>query len=215
MAGLLEKDFRLLFQRKQALVLFLVLAVVFGFTMNGTFILGYLPFLMTVLMVSTIAYDEMENGYQFLMTLPINAKTYVTEKYLFCIGGASASWILAVILYLAAKAVRGENIDFLAALPNTVAILPMIFILLSILIPVQIKFGAEKSQVVMAVGCGILVGGVFLFAKIVGEDVLKNAFSFLGKINGPVLAVGAVVLTVIIAAVSYLFSYRTLQKKEF
>ncbi len=215
MAGLLEKDFRLLFQRKQALVLFLVLAVVFGFTMNGTFILGYLPFLMTVLMVSTIAYDEMENGYQFLMTLPINAKTYVTEKYLFCIGGASASWILAVILYLAAKAVRGETIDFLADLPNTVAILPMIFILLSILIPVQIKFGAEKSQVVMAVGCGILVGGVFLFAKVVGEDVLKNAFSFLNKINGSVLAVGAVALTVMIVAVSYLFSYRTLQKKEF
>lgn len=42
MAGLLEKDVRLIMQRKQMLLLFVVIAVVLGFSQDGTFILGYL-----------------------------------------------------------------------------------------------------------------------------------------------------------------------------
>lgn len=44
MAGLLEKDVRLIMQRKQILLLFVVIAVVLGFSQDGTFILGYLSF---------------------------------------------------------------------------------------------------------------------------------------------------------------------------
>lgn len=215
MAGLLEKDFRLLLQRKQALILFLILGIVFGFSMEGSFILGYLPFLMAMLLVGTISYDEMENGYQFLMTLPINAKIYMKEKYLFCISGTFASWLFAVVLYLAAKVFRGENIDFLAEIPKTVSLLPVIFILLSVMIPVQIKFGAEKSRVVIAMVCGIFAALIFLLVRIAGEETMEHALFFLNKINKSVLAAGVVTFTIVIVAVSYLFSYRILKKKEF
>ena len=83
MAGLLEKDIRLIMQRKQMLLLFVVIAVVLGFSQDGTFILGYLSFCAAIVMVSTISYDELDHGYEFLMTLPITAKIYVKEKYLF------------------------------------------------------------------------------------------------------------------------------------
>lgn len=215
MAGLLEKDFRLLLQRKQALALFLILGVVFGFSMEGSFILGYLPFLMTMLMVGTISYDEMDNGYQFLMTLPINAGIYVREKYLFCAGGTVISWILAVILYLSAKVFRGESIDFLAEIPTTVSLLPVILILVSLMIPIQIKFGTEKSRVVMAMICGIFVAGSFLLVKIAGEEWFENIFAFLDNMSESVFAAGAVALTAVVAAVSYRISYRVLKKKEF
>ena len=43
MAGLFEKDIRLLTQKTDPRS-FLALAVVIGFTQEGTFILGYLPF---------------------------------------------------------------------------------------------------------------------------------------------------------------------------
>ena len=39
MAGLLEKDIRLIMQRKQMLLLFVVIAVVLGFSQDGTFFL--------------------------------------------------------------------------------------------------------------------------------------------------------------------------------
>ena len=215
MAGLLEKDFRLLLQRKQALALFLILGVVFGFSMEGSFILGYLPFLMTMLMVGTISYDEMDNGYQFLMTLPINAGIYVREKYLFCAGGTFVSWILAVILYLSAKVFRGESIDFLAEMPTTVSLLPVILILMSVMIPIQIKFGTEKSRVVMAMACGVFVACSFLLVKIVGEEWVENTFAFLDGMSESVFAAGAAALTAVVAAVSYRISYRVLKKKEF
>lgn len=77
MAGLLEKDVRLIMQRKQILLLFVVIAVVLGFSQDGTFILGYLSFCASIVMVSTISYDELDHGYEFLMTLPITAKIYV------------------------------------------------------------------------------------------------------------------------------------------
>lgn len=69
MAGLLEKDIRLIMQRKQMLLLFVVIAVVLGFSQDGTFILGYLSFCAAIVMVSTISYDELDHGYEFLMTL--------------------------------------------------------------------------------------------------------------------------------------------------
>ena len=45
MAGLLEKDIRLIMQRKQMLLLFVVIAVVLGFSQDGTFYFGISVFL--------------------------------------------------------------------------------------------------------------------------------------------------------------------------
>ena len=96
MAGLLEKDIRLLWGTKQTLVILFAIAVAVAFSGNGNFIIGYLPFVVEMIAISTIAYDEMDHGYQFLLTLPINKKTYVREKYLLCAGGVVAAWVIGV-----------------------------------------------------------------------------------------------------------------------
>ena len=75
MAGLLEKDIRLLWGTKQTLVILFAIAVAVAFSGNGNFIIGYLPFVVEMIAISTIAYDEMDHGYQFLLTLPINKNT--------------------------------------------------------------------------------------------------------------------------------------------
>ena len=92
MAGLLEKDIRLLWGTKQTLVILFAIAVAVAFSGNGNFIIGYLPFVVEMIAISTIAYDEMDHGYQFLLTLPINKKTYVREKYLPVSGVKSGAW---------------------------------------------------------------------------------------------------------------------------
>ena len=63
MSGLFEKDLRLLCQNRQTLVLFLMMAGFLGLTQNGTFVLGYLSFTFSILLTSTISYDEMDQGF--------------------------------------------------------------------------------------------------------------------------------------------------------
>lgn len=55
MAGLFEKDIRILMQRKKALLLFLALSVFIGYSQDGTFILSYLAYcFMIIVMIGTI-----------------------------------------------------------------------------------------------------------------------------------------------------------------
>ena len=91
MAGLIEKDIRLMWCNKQALIFFLIIGVVIGLQ-NEAVILGWLPFAISILLINTVTYDELDKGYGFLMTLPIDAETYVREKYFFCGIGVSAGY---------------------------------------------------------------------------------------------------------------------------
>ncbi len=214
MAGLLEKDIRLIWGNRQSLLLFFALAVVLGFSQDGTFILGYFPFVIIILIINTIAYDELDNGFQFLMTLPINAKTYVREKYIFSFAGGIVSWLISVILYFAAKIVHGTQLDVISELPVIVTFLPIIILMAAFMIPMQIKFGVEKSRAVVAGICGAIGACMLVFAKFTGQNG-KNIFAFLDQMNGCVIVGIGIVLTAAIAAISYLISVRIMKKKEF
>ncbi|NLZ47766.1 MAG: ABC-2 transporter permease, partial [Clostridiales bacterium] len=183
MAGLLEKDLRLLLSRKQSIVMFLLLAVVLGFTQAGTFILGYLPFLGVILTISTISYDEVDNGYTFLMTLPIDRKTYVKEKFLFCISGAVSSWILAVVLYFLSGSLHGDKLVMINEIPMVLTFLAIVILLMAIMIPFQIKFGAEKSRIVMLIIFGIITVVSFVFVKIIGQETMNEIIEKMEHIN--------------------------------
>ncbi len=93
MNGLMEKDLRILLQRKQVFLIFIVLAVFLCMTQGSVFVVGYLPLISVMLAVGTISYDEFDNGYPFLMTLPITRKTDAAEKYLFCLFTVLGAWI--------------------------------------------------------------------------------------------------------------------------
>lgn len=214
MAGLLEKDIRLIWGNRQSLLLFFALAVVLGFSQDGTFILGYFPFVIIILIINTIAYDELDNGFQFLMTLPINAKTYVREKYIFSFAGGIVSWLISAVLYFAAKIVHGTQIDVISELPVIVTFLPIIILMTAFMIPMQIKFGVEKSRAVVAGICGAIGACMLVFAKFTGQNG-KNIVAFLDQMKGCVIVGIGIVLTAAIAAISYLISVRIMKKKEF
>ena len=71
MSGLLEKDICLLLRgHRNMLILFFMICVFLGLGQPGTFILGYLPSLMLVVLIGTFSCDESDNGFPFLFTLP-------------------------------------------------------------------------------------------------------------------------------------------------
>lgn len=149
MIGLFVKDCYLLVQRKQSLGIFLAVCLLMGFSTDGSFMVGYLSILSALLALSTISFDDADNGMAFLMTLPVNEKTYADSKYLlgavFC-GGA---WVLAVVLLFAMNFLKGLPLNAVENLVSSLVFLPMSALALDLMIPLQLKFGAEKSRIVM------------------------------------------------------------------
>ena len=82
MKGLLIKDLKL-FQLQGKFFICFVIAIGMILTFinhNATFLLAFLTFVMSNFSLSTISYDEFDNGYAFLFTLPITRKRYIMEK---------------------------------------------------------------------------------------------------------------------------------------
>ena len=78
MKGLLIKDLRLMAAQKKfflSLVLVTVLLVIMA--QDTSFIICYMSFIGAQFSLSTISYDEFDNGNAFLFSLPITRKGYV------------------------------------------------------------------------------------------------------------------------------------------
>lgn len=86
MKGLLVKDFKILKLQKNTLFLFLFIAIwLTAFSDNASFIIGYFTFVFSLFSLSSISYDEFDNGNAFLFSLPITRIDYVIEKYYFAL----------------------------------------------------------------------------------------------------------------------------------
>ena len=213
MRGLLEKDIRLLMHSKQTFVCFIALAVVLGVAQKSTLMLGYLTFFISAILVSTLSYDEMDHGFAFLFTLPINRKIYVREKYVFCMGGAVIVWSLTMMLYVMILNVRHTPAAIAEEVLKGLSFLPIVIFFLSLLIPMQLKFGVEKSRFGVSVFIGVMI--YFLAEKrgmLDGNNVVVlSAFDLTGDLAADVIGL---LIAAVLAVVSYLCSCRIMKKKE-
>lgn len=217
MLGLMEKDLRLTLARKQALFIFLALALVMGLSMDGPFLIGYLTMLATVVAVGTINYDEFDNGFAFLMTLPFDRKTYVREKYLFSLALAAAAWCLGVVLYGVGNILRHSEVSLIEELPMLLAMIPVVYLSAAIMIPLQLKYGSEKSRIVMFLIFGLaavlVAGGKQVFGGT--NQSLVGLTSALDGLAPAVVLLTVTAVCVLIAYASSLWSIRIMEKKEF
>ena len=148
MKGLLIKDFKILKGQKQFFAS--VLVVTFVFLMTNTsfsFVISYITVMTGMLTLTTISYDDHENGMGYLFTLPISRKGYVQEKYLF--GFMTTMPVLAAVSAAAFLVSRVRHIDFTAEewTGAVLGSLLVITVMLSLLIPIELKFGGRKSVV--------------------------------------------------------------------
>lgn len=214
MAGLIEKDLRLLFANKLTAAFFIVFAVALGFTQNNAFILGYFPFSICVLVINTIAYDELDKGYQFLMTLPVDRKLYVREKYVISLGAGVISWLFASVIYFLIKIVKGTAGPIVSELPLVAVFLPVIALFILFMIPMQIKFGVEKSKAIVAGTVGGIGACIIGFAKLAGAGAGEGMMAVLNHMSGWLIALIVILVTVILTIVSYLICVKVMEKKE-
>ena len=215
MRGLFEKDFRLLCQNRQTLVLFLMMAGFLGLTQNGTFVLGYLSFTFSILLTSTISYDEMDQGFEFLMTLPVTPKTYVKEKYGFCTVGVIFSVVLSGLIYLIVKGIHGEQILLGEELLTVLIFVPIVWCVIAIMVPIQLKFGAEKGRIAILMVYGGSAFLLYFVLKWIGEENVKLMTNFLNQWKPEALVLGGFLLSGLVLVISYGISRRIMEQKEY
>ena len=216
MLGLLVKDLRIALTRKFALLIILVIALIMGTSMEGPFIIGYVTMIALMLAVGTIIYDEMDNGYDFMMTMPLTRKTYVREKYLFCLLSALVAWLVGAILTCAAYIIRQNASALLEVIPISLVLIPVLFILPAVMIPLQLKLGAERSRIATYIIFGFIAGLIFMGKKLLDESDLPAKIEPALNSFSPVAVVVAITaFGLLVAFISYLCSVRIMMKKEF
>ena len=218
MTGLLVKDFNLMATQKNFfLVILLIVIGMISFTEDVSFPLGFLTFALSLFTLSTISYDEFDNGYAFLFTLPITRVGYVLEKY--CLGFllGFSSWLLATFLGLIATVVR-DTTSLTEIWQIAAMILPVMIIIQSIMIPFQLRFGGEKGRIAIIGAVGLLVVAGVVIVK--GAKLFFNV-DLIAQLNTlPIVSMGmlfliALVIAMLLFALSVRISISIMKKKQF
>lgn len=212
MKGLLIKDLKLMAGQKQYFISMILIAALLLFSgQRIAFVLTYLTILCVFFTVSTVSYDEYNNGYAFLFTLPVSRRGYVVEKYLFGLLTGGFGWAVAMAMALVYTAgVPGAKME--GWLEGALAGPMTAGLMLALMLPVQLKFGADKSRMVSLIFMVAFLGLTTLAAKVV---VPRLDLSRLSAVGADVWIALACVAYVVLIAVSVLVSIRVVEKKQF
>lgn len=218
MKGLLVKDFKLMMLQKNFLLL--ILAIVIGmmiFTDDVVFPLGFLSFVASLFTVSTISYDDFDNGNAFLFTLPITRNNYVIEKYFLGLLVGGIAWILATVLGIVATVLK-DTLPVAELVQSALIILPILIVVQAIMLPFQLKFGGDKGRIAMIGAFGVLA--VISIVIVKGAEAIFNVDLVSLVDNLPTISMGVLITIIIIIAllmllVSMKISLSIMKKKNF
>ena len=215
MRGLLEKDFRIVGKRKMIFIIALIIAVFFSFnSKDPSLIMGYLTFMVTLVGLSTLSYDEFDNGYSFIFTLPITRKLYVVEKYLFSVLLGVMSIVAGIAILFIGQSIVGNDFQLPQYLSVLLQILTFLFILSSVMIPTLLKFGQERSRMVLFLITGVFIALIFILSSY-AKNLLEGIGETLLKAPSGAIIATEVVLMAAFMLISMFISIRIMEKKEF
>lgn len=217
MKGLFIKDIRLLISQKNYFCTILILGLIIAiFTQSPFFTIYYIPFSFSTFTSSTISYDQYENGYTFLFSLPVSRKEYVKEKYYYSFFIIGLSAIITLLLVIILNIILKPSFDFETIVSSSFIYLGLIYSQM-LMIPLQFQFGSEKLRTIM-VGTFALIGAFcfmllkcFEYFKIDLESILNQLLSM----NTFIFILVLVLISCLALWVSYQRSLAILNKKEF
>lgn len=219
MKGLLIKDFKLMLNQKKFFILIVLIlgAIACFLDFDYYFLIGYFMFICSLFTISTISYDEFDNGNAFLFTLPFSRSRYVEEKYCFGILAGTCSWFLSFVITTIIQIINSNNFIFSDWMLSTLVMLPIMFVMLAILIPFQLKYGSENGRIAIIIflGGGFVV--CYLLANLLAQSQINfNALiSFINNVDPLIILLIIFAICLAILFVSMKISKRIVLKKEF
>ena len=212
MKGLFVKDIELMKQQKQFFIMVVVMEVILNLAGSGSvsFATGYF----TIFAITTISYDEFDNGLAFLMTLPVTRKQYVAEKYLLGAGLTAVAWGIATITGVICKGVAELQGCLSETIIGSLIDIPLALLMLAVSLPLVIHFGAEKGRYIAMVMWAIIFAVVYILIKTMGLSA-DAVDAWLNGLNRGMVLAGVVLFTVIVYMGSFWIGVRLMEKKEF
>lgn len=217
MKALLKKDWYLMkdFKKVMILIMVFVIFVLFTESSNITFILSYMTLLSSMMVVNTLSLDEEKNGNAFLFTLPVSRKEYVTEKYIFGILIGILGWLVAVAGVVGVAVIKHLTIDWKDLATQGIVTFVILFMILAVAIPIQIKFGTEKGRIILIVSVmAVFFGGVSLL-KVLQENGIIWTKTITELLKQKWIGIAGIAAVIVIFICSILYSIQAIKKKEY
>ena len=222
MNGLLVKDILILLKQKRLFFIYFASALMLSFAMDSSFVVTYFTMIGSLLVLTTISYDTFDNGMPFLMSLPVDGKTYAKEKFLFSLIGLFLSWAAGVASQFLSLLIQHKEFDALDLLSMDIAFVPIFLIIVSLMIPINLKFGADKGRIVLMILCGLIVA-IGLLGKKLFSDLLKDTSKieleyFLAKLSTipkSVIVISGFGIALVIFIIALAISSGIMSKKEY
>lgn len=219
MKGMMIKDFDLLKSQKSFFLAAGFFVVFFlGVTEQYQFAISYLTIMCGLIALVTISYDEYDNGFPFLFTMPISRKEYVKGKYVFYILISALGWVLSLLLGIGTVIIRGGEKEEIMILFFTAAgALGIGMLIGAVAVPIQFKFGSDKRQIAIIASFAVVFVVVYLGEKLmeIGGIETSEIMIRLSKIPMGMWAALGTAAVIVLVLISYLISVRIMDKKEF
>lgn len=217
MKGLLIKDLLLLKNQQRFFLLILFMSAgMLLVGVNSVFVINYVTLIITMFTLSSISYDEFDNGYAFLFTLPITRNQYAAEKYVFGFVTGGSACIIVTVFAVFLNFLRG-GADTLELVITALLYFFISLLFMAVVVPVQLKFGTEKSRIVLIFIIGIIFAAGFIVvkvAKIIQLDLSTVVAALTPFATGSVITV-LLLISLVAIFVSYLISVKIVKKKQF
>ncbi|MCH5321684.1 MAG: ABC-2 transporter permease [Eubacterium sp.] len=206
MKGLLIKDFMLV--KKHCFLTILISIGFFAMSLLSKISMVFLYYSITIVSIismTTIAYDETYKWNKYELILPISRKTVVSEKYLFSLILVLPMIIIEAIIYLLVSGLPITDIFSLMSMMLLCGVILPIVVL-----PIVFKFGYIKGRIVNMIIIALIAASI---SAISGKNMLNGALlegAFIPLKNAVLFAV----ISVILMIVSFLISVKVYQKRE-
>lgn len=217
MKALFIQDFRYMLTQKSFLVLIALVGIVLALTQNDNyiFVIGYLGFMGMITGMMSVTMDDQSNGLTFLFSLPIDRRVYVREKYIFIVLMGVSFSIFATALCLLFRVFAEYKAPLNEILATALGTLFVMLLFVCFMLPLQLKFGAERARLASFIAIGLFFAAVLLAGLVINfADALPFIQAFLSL--SPVALTGiAVAFLIVCLRISYCASLRVILHREF
>ena len=222
MKGLMIKDGKLMITQGKMLLGIAAFMLVSSYLQGDAFpqfAASYSIMMMTILTISTVSYDEYDNGIKYLLVLPVDRRAYVREKYLFGILMACIAWVICSLTGIAGAVIR--NADGLGEyLISSLSVAMLAVLLLGIFLPVVFYFGAEKGRGIYSGMLACIFLTIIAFFKLkwnvvlMENELFRQMISIMAHNRLFFIIAGAVIYLGILSA-AYGCAVKIMERREF